>query len=154
MLALVQGALGFGSTPPLYGAAGCPCLAASPITSPPDETFEQDGVQFVFSVPLVTDASAERYAFKRDFGVGCHQHDQGTDPYCSTDASPDALPEFCSKRWCYVDAEDCDAEDLHSSFVPSDKAMFYSRPLSYSYETCGEPNLWDDWAVENLNPAS
>lgn len=43
-----------------------------------------------------------------------------TDPYCSTDAT-DALREFCSKRWCcYVDAENCDLDDVHSSLLQSD----------------------------------
>ena len=68
-----------------------------------------------------------------------------TDPYCSTDAT-DALREFCSKRWCcYVDAENCDLDDVHSSLLQSDRcSAFLSRPLSYSYETCGASNLWDE----------
>ena len=107
---------------PAGGAADCPCVQpwADPIPSVREAVFPSATV----TVPGGYGASA------------CRAWDENLTALCGGPAPP----EFCSSRWCYVNASNCyrprDASAL--TFEPASA----SSPLTYSYETCGNLNAY------------
>ena len=71
----------------------------------------------------------------------CRAWDNSTvNPSClAPDGSvlDNGAPQWCSSRWCYVNASDC-----QRPMDPSD--LFVDSELSYSYETCGNLNEYSD----------
>ena len=69
------------------------------------------------------------------YGTGsCRAHDATLTPYC--DVVANALPEWCSDSWCYVDPANCAFPAAGSSYFPT---------LHYSYRTCGDTNTFNSF---------
>ena len=98
------------------GLDGCPCLSSVDLTS------YQNGASLTFSI------SGSNYNLPLDYGLGCNQHDVGTDPSCSR---PGCSPPWCSQSWCWVDKNNCQMPDAGTS------GYFPGSGVYYSYSTCG-----------------
>ena len=77
-----------------------------------------------------------------DYGAGsCQAWDNATfnTPCMSEDGvlHDSGQPEWCTARWCYVDAATCERPMDPSDAVGTDAA---NAGLTYSYETCGNLN--------------
>ena len=72
------------------------------------------------------DPQCNIYEYPATYGAeGCKDYDAGMAPNCDGDNPPD----FCSKKWCYVDIS-CTASDLLRTNLPG-------VTLGYSYMICG-----------------
>lgn len=82
-----------------------------------------------------------------DYGESCKAHEEPGwgDCYNQTTSPPSIRPpaeqaDWCNKAWCYVDPCNCDASPAptKSDYFPET----VSTVLVYSYETCGDKNLY------------
>lgn len=89
--------------------------------------------------------SGDGKCFERTYGHGCLAHDADF-PGCAGDNPP----EWCSKQWCWVDPTTCTRPHNPSEYF-SDSWLASSSTtgecgtiakLSFSYETCGDLNLF------------
>ena len=88
------------------------------------------------------------------YGANCDAHDHSLPPYCSEanrfecdGSGTGCLPAWCASSWCWVDANNCTTTDFSSADNITDSAYFSGSGLVYSYTTCGNPNLWDDFYI-------
>ena len=52
----------------------------------------------------------------------------------------DSAPDFCNKKWCYVDPDACTRNNPISSYFIKTKG--FTEDMHYSYDTCGHENSW------------
>jgi len=76
--------------------------------------------------------------YPANIGSKCEAWDQGRDPACKGGDKP----AYCSQKWCFVDACECNISEVPkiSAYFPN--ATFQGTTLFYSYETCGEEDTW------------
>eukprot|EP00931_Biecheleriopsis_adriatica_P021251 TRINITY_DN1394_c0_g1_i6.p1 TRINITY_DN1394_c0_g1~~TRINITY_DN1394_c0_g1_i6.p1 ORF type:complete len:624 (+),score=112.37 TRINITY_DN1394_c0_g1_i6:925-2796(+) len=79
-------------------------------------------------------------AYPADTGTECKTWDLINHPACSGNKTE--IPDWCEKRWCYVDPCSCslDTPPKISSYLP--EATFSGRTIYYSYDTCGSSDTW------------
>jgi hypothetical protein len=101
------------------GEPECPCLA---------ENIGNNGPR------AWTPNTLTKYGTDLDNSYGnlCRQHDRTTAQFC-TGSSP---PDWCSKRFCWVDPANCSLASYSSVFFPHEH-------LHFSYATCGEHNTFN-----------
>jgi len=100
-----------------YGTDGCECI----------------GIDGKEGSTVGTFKGGKTVSFPADVGNSCDAWDAGKNPACVGDSPPD----WCTKKWCYVDPCTC---SLSVPPKPSDmfpKATYHGRSLYYSYATCG-----------------
>ena len=77
-----------------------------------------------------------RECYSRQYGsTGCARHDLNSTFECVA-ANP---PDWCIKRWCWVNAQECDRPMEKSNFFPTVTTLIgtATEPLHFSYGTCG-----------------
>jgi len=88
-------------------------------------------------------------SFSADMGSSCKAWDDGTHEECKGDG---AKPDWCKKKWCYVDPCSCTLPEKNppklSSYLPG--ATYQNKPLYYSYGTC-HPGVEDTY-TKKLQP--
>lgn len=84
-------------------------------------------------------------SFPAAMGSSCHTWDDDTHPDCKGTNKPD----WCAKKWCYVDPCSCNLPEKNPPKVSSylSGAMFQNKPLYYSYGTC-YPGIKDTYTEE------
>ena len=97
---------------------GCACLA-------PAAVFPNGSTYLLDASTLLVPKGHDIHRYSRSYGSACSPWDSGLAPYCNS-AVP---PKYCSRAWCYVDPDECDAYSKYPSAFFAD--------LFYSYETCG-----------------
>jgi len=93
---------------------------------------EEGSVEFVISEAQV--------AVPADTGTKCGAWDLTTNPACRGNTS--RIPEWCTKRWCFVDPCSCPlaTPPKTSSYLPH--ARLGGKSVYYSYDTCGAEDVW------------
>lgn len=117
------------------GDPRCPCLAegSTPLSMYDGMINGNDCLVFDFR-------NGTSYCYPKAYGIGkCDTHDRELPPDCADSTGKRLLhaPEWCDDQWCYVDPKECSAVDtpLLSAYFP--KANTY-----YSYDTCGDDNIF------------
>lgn len=110
---------------PEVGSPGCRCIGFDHIQGSTEITF-RDG---------------RTAAYPAEIGSSCEAWDRQRHPECFSSDKP---PPWCANSWCYVDPCSCSLADgvvpKISAYLP--KATFTGKNLYYSYETCGNPDVW------------
>jgi len=111
------------------GMENCPCVAVS------IGVREQSGIALVIAGKNVT--------YPDDLVSGtCQAWDADLYPG-ECDGTKDPAPDWCNKRWCFVDPCSCNQTTVMSShFGP--EVLKGSNPLQFSYTTCGETDTFSD----------
>ena len=121
---------------------GCPCIdVSSELASLPSRSCQLSNGEIGVKM------SVEIGCVPLSFGSSkCLQHDLFHNPSCSLDrASEIAIPAYCIRPWCYVDAESC-MKDSHERIYRSTLFPFDSGiDLFYSFTNCN--STADDWLV-------
>jgi len=128
------------------GKPGCRCIG---IDNSPGTTIANVG-------------GGKMVEYPAEIGGECKAWDVNRHPRCKGDKAE----QWCSKQWCFVDIASCtaklDTTPTASGYMGD--ATFQGRPIYYSYNTCGEENLYTgsdeaynhsgykkDWANEYRN---
>ena len=105
------------------GAAGCPCVdetatLASLVERSCQTPDGSEGVLLTAEGPCVLPSYGSQY---------CLQHDLIHDPDCSLGGGNNIIPSYCTKPWCYVDAETCtrasDERIYRSTYFPREDGV-------------------------------
>lgn len=75
--------------------------------------------------------------YPSSMGSNCSAWDDSFDPNCKTDNPPD----WCKKKWCYVDPCSCGLLDSN----PKETAwglLYKNKPAYWSYATCNEKDIY------------
>ena len=105
------------------GAAGCPCVdetatLASLVERACQTPDGSEGVLLTAEGPCVLPSYGSQY---------CLQHDLIHDPDCSLGGGNNIIPAYCTKPWCYVDAETCtrasDERIYRSTYFPREDGV-------------------------------
>ena len=79
-----------------------------------------------------------------DFGAdSCQTFDKIENTTGCAKSDGNQKPDWCQRRWCYVDPENCQKPNSASSFFGQKS----NNTQYYSYETCGNLNSYDDSAI-------
>jgi hypothetical protein len=123
------------------GADSCPCVGF-------------DDVDGTTQVALSEDVKAN---YPADLGASCQAWDANSHPDCEGWQWRKDVPNWCTRRWCYVDPCNCNTLDgwvsvppKLSSYMPS--STYKGRPVYYSYATCMDTDEWiadEEDACEN-----
>ena len=105
----------------------CPCIQANPI---------KKVMRFGQECILYTDSDGNEHQYPSDYGTKeCRPWDSMMPPSCADSlgrAKADA-PSWCQSRWCYVNKDVCDQDDVKRTFYFGDE-----KELWFSYKACGE----------------
>mmetsp|Transcript_31611 Transcript_31611/g.72141 ORF Transcript_31611/g.72141 Transcript_31611/m.72141 type:complete len:491 (-) Transcript_31611:55-1527(-) len=85
--------------------------------------------------------ASSTYSMPIGYGLGCYPHDRVQSPFPDCQRAP--LADFCLRSWCYLGADitcELSTEVSWSTMYPG---------LRYSYETCGNFNSYQTFALEN-----
>jgi len=108
---------------PEVGTPGCRCIGF-------------DNQQGTLQV-MLGDKKAE---YPAELGGTCRAWDEENHPGCKGDS----VEDWCKAKWCFVDPCSCKLPDgavpKISFYLP--EASFTGKGLYFSYETCGNPDLW------------
>jgi len=74
-------------------------------------------------------------AYPADVGATCKAWDAGRHVECTGSG---AKPDWCNKKWCFVDPCKCNLKQPPTSSTYIKGALFQGNPLFYSYEACGD----------------
>ena len=117
------------------GNSGCSCINTTNtlLQVQTRECTLQDGSRGVYT-------GSGRMCVAPSYGSSmCKQHDLISDPDCSiteNDLDIHAIPQYCTRSWCYVDLEQCKSESqdiiYRSSYFDEDTNV----DLFFSYSTC------------------
>lgn len=82
----------------------------------------------------------QQVPFPADTGASCKVWDLESNPLCT--GSDAELPDWCTKKWCFVDPCSCSlaVPPARSKYLPY--ASIGGKSIFYSYETCNDPDLW------------
>jgi len=96
--------------------------------------------------------SGKTVPYPSDVGAHCGDWDFGTHPLCKG-SSP---PEWCTKKWCYIDPCQCDISAIPKTMSYFPSALYKNKPVFWSYETCGNADIYteDNYADACVNQKS
>jgi len=107
-----------------WGQVGCRCVGFS------------QGVTHRKFVATVGD-SHEKFEIDGHVGATCGTWDKGVHPYCK--GSNGAIPDWCNKKWCYVDG--CNCKGVHHAPKVTSyfrEGLYQGHTMYFSYFTCYE----------------
>lgn len=110
------------------GDPGCRCVAFDDIPGTTDVSWkdnDSDAMQII--------------EYPAEMGGSCQSWDKDVHPLCRGPGTP---PEWCGKRWCYVDPCSCDIPTPPKVTMYFPRATFTGKSLYYSYETCGDKDTF------------
>jgi len=121
------------------GNPACPCISSlisDPVVGAQISQY-REGDKLVFTPP----GSSAKYYKALSYGTGeCKAHDDGAPPSCVSGDKPG----WCSAKWCYVSASNCNGvSKVLTRYFP------IAEELYFSYATCagaGSSNTVDQWS--------
>lgn len=75
----------------------------------------------------------DKVKYPADVGATCKAWDEGLHTECKVDNPP----QWCHKKWCYIDACSCDKDVWKAAcYLPG--ASYQGKPMFFSYTACGD----------------
>jgi len=118
----------FEKVQPKIGHASCQCVGFSNVPWTNDISWtNKSGQTWTMQYP-------------GDMGGTCQAWDEDVHPLCKN-AGP-GRPDWCDKKWCFVDPCECDLPTPPKVTMVLPWATFTGKSLYYSYETCGNADSY------------
>jgi len=127
---------------PKSGYESCKCISKSPVLDTNIPNNLTNGKMGLNESEIIS------------YGVGCDTHDMRTRD-CNTlkeipedcqylyplpaVCTPDEIPEWCSKMWCYINETECNIQNSKSIIFPN---------TYFSYGSCGETDLFSSNSLD------
>eukprot|EP00930_Biecheleria_cincta_P018812 TRINITY_DN1452_c0_g2_i1.p1 TRINITY_DN1452_c0_g2~~TRINITY_DN1452_c0_g2_i1.p1 ORF type:complete len:668 (-),score=215.43 TRINITY_DN1452_c0_g2_i1:49-1848(-) len=82
---------------------------------------------------------AASVTYPAETGGTCGAWDMDSNPLCAVKGEK---PDFCTKKWCFVDPCSCDIGALPKVSAALFDVSFAGKKVYYSYETCGDMDVY------------
>lgn len=113
---------------PVIGNTGCRCVGFTDIPGTTEVNWKGRNGE-----------ANQTVEYPAELGGACQTWDEDTHPMCRT---PGKKPDWCAKRWCFVDPCQCNLPTPPKVTMYLPWATFTGKSLYYSYETCGNSDTF------------